>query len=507
MSMETIKKLAENAAVQLETYPVISGKEKVKRIIKKNLLGQKIAPIDRYSWPNALLGEGLLEAFEVTFEKSYLDAVIKHLEQWKKDGLQIHYVDNLMNGSLALCIEELINGKAAEFYSESEKQRTVMLCQQITEKCADWVRKAKKTPDGVLAYRTQHASWLFADTVGMVCPFLCRYGIQKNDEQLLQLGILQIQNYLKYGMDRRTGLPYHGYDETNQIKYGIIGWGRACGWVMKGMAESILWIPSKMREKRQLKQAFWNMKDSVSKYQRRDGGFSWQVQAAEGPVDVSAGAMIGNALWAVSQKGETKQATLTTLEQLSDSFLISVTGGEVHNCSGECHGFAQYPQVYGSYPWGTGSVLRYLALKERLEADMRMSVSTAALNNSAKAVSALSAAEEDAADVPKEKNQNKQGKNKQKKERVPVELRENEKAESSMTDNDVNDGEKQDKKRKVTEKSEKSENKENIQTANGGGNEISDKPKKKPHHRKKRKPANKEAATVNNASETMEGNV
>lgn len=369
--MENIKKLADNCAEQIMTYPVVTGKDKVKRIIKQNILQQKMAPVDGFSWPNAMLGEGLLAAFEVTADKKYLAAVVNYLEQWKKSGYRINYVDNLMNGSLAMWIEELIEEKAAILYSETEKTQILTMCQEAADACAVWVRNAKKTKEGILAYRDHHPNWIFADTIGMLCPFACRYGIQKKDEELLNLGILQMQSFLKNGMDRRTGLPYHGYDENSGIKYGIIGWGRACGWLMKGIAESIRWIPSKMREKRQLKLAFWSLKDSAAKYQRRDGGFSWQLQAVDGPVDVSAGAMIGNAIWKISEKSEVKPETLKTQEQLSESFMISITGGEVRNCSGECRGFAEYPQVYGTYPWGSGSVLYFLALKADADIELK----------------------------------------------------------------------------------------------------------------------------------------
>jgi len=372
--MENIKKLADNCTEQIMTYPVITGAEKIKRAIKKNLLGQKIVPADYFSWPNAMLGEGLLAAFEATADRKYLAAVIRYLEQWKKSGYKINYVDNLMNGSLALWTEELICDKASILYSETEKEQILALCAEAAKSCADWARSTKKTTEGILAYRIHHANWIFADAVGMASPFLCRYGVQKQDEELLNLGILQIQAFLKNGMDRRTGLPYHGYDESSKIKYGIIGWGRACGWLMKGIAESVRWIPSRMREKRQLKTAFWALKDSAAKYQRRDGGFSWQLQAQDGPVDVSAGAMIGNAIWAISHKSEMKPETLQTLQQLEDSFLISVTGGEVRNCSGECQGSAEYPQVYGVYPWGTGSVLRFLCMKMTTEYDLKINI-------------------------------------------------------------------------------------------------------------------------------------
>ena len=35
-----------------------------------------------------------------------------------------------------------------------------------------------------------------------------------------------------------SGLPYHGYDLKTKVKYGIIGWGRAVGWLLLAMADS-----------------------------------------------------------------------------------------------------------------------------------------------------------------------------------------------------------------------------------------------------------------------------
>ena len=57
-------------------------------------------------------------------------------------------------------------------------------------------------------------------------PFLCRYGsnLWRQKRQVAYLAAVQIQNFIQYGMDGKTGLPYHGYECESGIKYGIIGW-------------------------------------------------------------------------------------------------------------------------------------------------------------------------------------------------------------------------------------------------------------------------------------------
>lgn len=49
------------------------------------------------------------------------------------------------------------------------------------------------------------------------------------------------------GMDELSGFPYHGFNSDTGMKYGIIGWGRAVGWLTSGMSESLAYLPEKHR--------------------------------------------------------------------------------------------------------------------------------------------------------------------------------------------------------------------------------------------------------------------
>lgn len=364
--METVKNLADACMEQMKGYPVVTGKDKLKRIVKQTILRQKLAPVDAFSWPNAMLAEGLLSAYETTKETRYLYAVTDYLNRWKSAGFPIHYVDNIMNGAIALWIEALISAVSGNEFSSKQRQELLQLCESCADVCARWLKNAAKTDQGILPYRSQHPDWLFADTLGMVCPFLCRYGAKNGDKQLLNLGVGQLQLFLKRGMDQKSGLPYHGYEEKTGVKLGIIGWGRACGWLLKGLTESLPWIPTEKPEYRALKADCDRLIQAIGAYQRPDGGFSWQMQAMEGHIDTSAEGMIGSALvkTASDRNGRiddgSGDAFGVDLGSLGSAVLKSVQGRNVVDCSGECRGFAEYPQIYGSYPWGTGSVLRFL---------------------------------------------------------------------------------------------------------------------------------------------------
>lgn len=417
--MKTIKALTDTAVLQIETYPSLTSKEKVKRLIKSCIPGKRPAPLDAFSWPNALLGKGLLCAWEAVGDESALRAVAGYLKRWKTKGFPIHYVDNLMNGTLAMELEGLLRGGAnrgtapalasgtssgaapasasgtsrgtapvsasgtssgtasisvSGIFGAAEVSEYLALCREAADACAAWLKAAPRTENGLLPYRKQHPDWLFADALAMVSPFACRYGKERGDEELSELGTRQLTDFLEKGMDIKSGLPYHGYDEKTGMKYGIIGWGRACGWMLLGLAESLPYVKSEGAFAA-LEKAYGELLTQVFKWQREDGGFSWQLSAQEGHADSSAEGMIGLA-YALAKKNlqgiAFSGATICTFEaeigvnekasRLYEIVKKRVTDGKVGSCSGECLGFAEYPQVYGSYPWGNGSILGFLSL-------------------------------------------------------------------------------------------------------------------------------------------------
>lgn len=371
--MSQIQEMIKPAAAMLDTYPVVTTKQKIKQWIKTCVPGMTPEKAERYSWPQALLAMGLLQAYEQTKDKTALSSVFSYLRRWKNSGYPIAHVDHVMNGSVALWTEEILTREKRE---DAESLEALWICREGADICAGWIKAAKKTADGILAYRSQHPDWLFADTLGMLCPFACRYGVQKQDKELLNLGIRQLELFFQKGMDEKTGLPYHGYDEKTGMKYGIIGWGRACGWMLLGLSQSILWISEQSAACPSSRSVAWEgcnrllllqqqLLDSVFAWQRADGGFSWQLQAREGHRDTSAEGMIGYGAWLAAETAAVQRSEQWSpaLSRLTAIMQTSIRDGRVTDCSGECKGFAEYPQVYGTYPWGSGSALAFLAEK------------------------------------------------------------------------------------------------------------------------------------------------
>lgn len=114
---------------------------------------------------------------------------------------------------------------------------------------------------------------IYADTIGMTAPFLCRYGKLRGESGLVKLGVMQIVHFLDHGMDEKTGLPYHGFDSATGMKYGCVGWGRAVGWLMMGIAETLACLPEQTPQFPFMQGHLQRLTRTVAEYQRQDGSF------------------------------------------------------------------------------------------------------------------------------------------------------------------------------------------------------------------------------------------
>ena len=106
---ETIQKinaLQERAADLLFTWPVLTGKDWVKREIRKYLLHQQVPPLDHYSWPNALLAAGLSQMQRSVRDNKSKETLVRYFDRWIRKGMPLYYVDNAANGTALLDLYE-----------------------------------------------------------------------------------------------------------------------------------------------------------------------------------------------------------------------------------------------------------------------------------------------------------------------------------------------------------------------------------------------------------------
>lgn len=351
--------MAENACRELLQCGVFDMRKRCENFIRRWVFHRAVAGEDLIFWPAGLLATGLWSCRAELAEDGpevhgIEDTLVAYYIRWIKKGMPVSVIDDLLSGETLLAIyTEIKKGSRRFDKGLSEKQ-----VEEAVHKLAAYAQEHPKDVTGSFYYRPAGGeTYIFVDSMGLACPFLYQYGDIFDRQEYRELALRQIVNFLSYGMDGATGLPYHGYDMTDGCKYGIIGWGRAVGWLLRGMTGCMTSDYGRER----LGASCVSLMDMVLKYQRQDGYFSWQMQALEGPADSSATGMICAAL----KKG--LSLGVFSGERYENALLIgrralekAVRDGLVFQCSGECEGFSRYPQHYGAYPWSLGPALEAL---------------------------------------------------------------------------------------------------------------------------------------------------
>lgn len=350
-----LRQIADEAERELEErYKAPAGRRGWKRMARR-MLGRDPGAWDPVSWPAGMLMLGLVEAGRT-------GAVMAYLDRWIRDGAIVRHVDDALTGYVLV-----------RLWEESGEERYRKAADVVWQ----FLEAAPKTKSGAVIYHPERTGAVFADGIGQSVLFLAAYGHSCGVTEARDMAAAQLRDFRRHGLDRNTGLMYHGYEEGG-LRQGIIGWGRAAGWLLMGwsvylgcyagravraQADGTATDPEAGRTA-ELMSAWREMTQNIRRYQRKDGLFSWQLEAMEGPADTSAAGMIGWALQHAADAGVPGDWSLDAALDLADSLTKEVNGGKVYACSGECIDFGQYPQVYGSFPWGQGSVLAFLALAQ-----------------------------------------------------------------------------------------------------------------------------------------------
>lgn len=375
---EMLRRMEREAVCEMLHYHEKNGKQKLKDAVKK-AAGRYVPPKDFIFWPTAVIANSFTEWGMMDGRREVLAVLEEYFGRWIDAGMPIFYVDDVLSG---VSLVDLYEATKAEKYKTGADKMAEYLF-GLSEKESDRA--------GSIPYRpAQKNGYIFADGVGMTASFLIKYGTFFGDIRSVELGLLQLKNMFLFGIDEKTGLPYHGFQFESKEKYGIIGWGRAVGWLLMALARACVCLEKYMdkcgKEKQAKKgqaeteetnsesealaevcakgfaecsRAYGQLLGAVRPYQKENGAFAWQLEALEGPEDSSATAMIAYGVLMGNGQGAEE-----LVKHAAEYLAGCEKDGKVYHCLTECMGFAQYPQEYGAYPWALGPALGVLERQE-----------------------------------------------------------------------------------------------------------------------------------------------
>jgi len=93
----------------------------------------------------------------------------------------------------------------------------------------NWLLNRREKNSNLIYYR-KDSSNQFIDALGMYVPFLVEYSKLTGEKLANYIAYDNMLEFYKYGVDKETGIPSHGYNLKTHIKVGSSNWGRGIGW-------------------------------------------------------------------------------------------------------------------------------------------------------------------------------------------------------------------------------------------------------------------------------------
>lgn len=159
-----------------------------------------------------------LSEYAMTYkDKKVIDLLEQKVQAFTESGkltYQLKEVDQVPIGNCFL-----------NLYKSTKKEAYLSHASQIYE----WLLKKREPESNIIFYR-KNCPNQFVDGLGMIIPFLVNYSKVTGDSLAYQIALDNMKEYYRYGVDKETGFPAHGYSKSTHIKLGSINWGRGIGW-------------------------------------------------------------------------------------------------------------------------------------------------------------------------------------------------------------------------------------------------------------------------------------
>ncbi len=203
------------------------------------------------------------------YARSYYDAMIDASGQIKTYDLAEYNIDRINPGKALFALYEKTK-------DEKYRKALLLLRRQLNEQ--------PRTQEGGFWHKQRYPFQMWLDGLYMGSPFLAQYGAVFNEPADFDDVINQFVFMEKHARDPRSGLLYHGYDESRRQKWAdpVTGvskqfWGRAMGWYAMALVDALDFIPKAHPRRGELVAILDRLLAAVARVQDPKTGVFYQV--------------------------------------------------------------------------------------------------------------------------------------------------------------------------------------------------------------------------------------
>lgn len=213
--------------------------------------------------------------------------------------------------------------------------------------------KSMAEPNTKLIPYGNQLSLYVTDLLGMICPFLIKYGSHFSNEDAVKLAHAQIDYYINNGIDKETHMPFHVINRNINIKLGPVNWGRGVGWYFIALAYYSKLLNS--RNTPYIRNEAENIMKTLTKLRNNESMWS-QFPGSSQKFDSSATVMNMYAFNCLKDNYYNKDEIFKLLKNYIDS------KGAILQSSGETRGAHIYSNYFSRSEFTQGFLLMLLSI-------------------------------------------------------------------------------------------------------------------------------------------------
>src|SRR5688572_30928540 len=247
----------------------------VMTIWKDSMSMQPGRPV-RWSYDQGVVLKGIEGLWKNTADKKYFDYIEKSMDHFVQDDGSIRtYKPDEYN------IDHVNNGHNLLFlYKVTLKEKYLKAVQLLREQ----LRTHPRTAEGGFWHKKIYPYQMWLDGLYMGEPFYAEYAAAFRDPSAFDDIAKQFVLMERHSRDAKTGLLYHGWDESRKQRWAnqVTGrspnvWGRAMGWYAMALVDTLDHFPANHPRRAELIAILRRLAESVKKYQDPQSGLWYQV--------------------------------------------------------------------------------------------------------------------------------------------------------------------------------------------------------------------------------------
>jgi len=229
----------------------------------------------RWGYTHGLVVKSMLETWKKTgnidyynYSKIYADSLIDANGKIRMDYLSFN-LDNINPGKILF-----------DFYAQSKDERYKKAMDLLIKQ----TKEQPRTAEGGFWHKLKYTHQMWLDGTFMASPFLAQYGATFSDTTVYADVVNQLLLIARKTYDPKTGLYYHGWDESKQQAWAnkTTGcssnfWSRSIGWYAAALVDVLDYLPQETVGRDKIVTLVQDLAATVVNYQDPQSGVWFQV--------------------------------------------------------------------------------------------------------------------------------------------------------------------------------------------------------------------------------------